>query len=281
MKLYDYILKSMYDEVTVYDEDYDVEVYFYKHDYFEDLDKWDDAMDELAKMLTITSFHSNGAVSVNLSQLIESKMDNLKKAKLFKEYDIDFIMDDIERVISGNVPEEWLEKFVHALSEPEAPQTNGDNHTNGVNIARNNKPLFEIVTEARQGQTFEFLSIDGIKLDGSHGVLGVLDYKNEIDRMNAINFIQKVVDNSNNRGMQLVNEVFHAYRTAAMHGELGISANEKPESVKVKGKKMNIMYSNKTIYNEDMTKEIANCKDLPNMPKEAIKAVLMERATRK
>ena len=99
MKLYDYILKSMYDEVTVYDEDYDVEVYFYKHDYFEDLDRWDDAMDELAKMLTITSFHSNGAVSVNLSQLIESKMDNLKRDKLFKVYDIDFIMDNIDRII--------------------------------------------------------------------------------------------------------------------------------------------------------------------------------------
>ena len=274
MKLYDYILNSKYDEITVYDEDYDVEVYFYKHDYFEDLDRWDDAMDELAKLLTITSFHSNDAVSVNLSQLIESKMDNLKKAKLFKVYDIDDIMDDIDRVISGHVPEEWLEKFVHALSEPDVTEVKDDKPTSGINITRSNRPLVEIVTEARMGQTFEFLCIDGIKV-------GVAGYSNPKDKETAIKFIQDIVNNSDKRGMQLAMEVGNAYRMAAMQGELGVPTNEKPESVEVNGKKMVIMYSNKTIYNENMTKEIANCKDLPNMPKEAIKAVLMERAARK
>jgi hypothetical protein len=139
--------------------------------------------------------------------------------------------------------------------------------------------MVEIVTESRHGQTFEFLSIDGIKLDGhSCAAMCVIDYDTEEAKAAGINFIQKVVDNSDKRGMELVIEVARAYQMAAMHHELGIPTDAKPEAVKVNDKDMNIMYSKKAIYNRDLTKEIANCKDLPDMPKEAIKAVLIERA---
>lgn len=151
-----------------------------------------------------------------------------------------------------------------------------------TNITKTNtkKSLFEIVSEVRNGTTVEFLCIDGIKLDGTGPFMGMgtLIYDSEESKQAAINFIQKVVDNSDKRGMDLVFEVAKACQMAAMHHELGVPAGCKPEAVKVNGKDMNILYDKKAIYNSDCTKEIANCTDLPDMPKEAIKAVLVERA---
>ena len=157
-----------------------------------------------------------------------------------------------------------------------------------INVTINNtqKPLVEIVTESRNGQTFEFLSIDGIKLDGRVdernkrpcGALCVLNYRSEAEKLANIEFIQKIVDNSNKRGMALVFEVAQAYQMAAMQHELGIPTDDKPETVDIKGYNCKIIYSKKTMYNETLTEEITNCKDLPDMPKEAIKAVLIERA---
>ena len=148
-----------------------------------------------------------------------------------------------------------------------------------ITKTNNKKSLVEIVTEPRREHTFEFLCIDGIKLDGrSCGAMCVLNYDTEEAKEAAINFIQNIVDNSDKRGMELVFEVAMAYQMAATHHELGIPANSKPEAVKVNNKDMNILYDKKAIYNSDLTKEIANCKDLPDMPKEAIKAVLIERA---
>ena len=144
-------------------------------------------------------------------------------------------------------------------------------------INKTKKNLVEIVCEARQNRTFEFLSIDGIKLDGSHGAVCVLDYANEKDKQNAINFIQKVVDNSDKRGMQLVMEVAYAYQMAALHGEFGIPTNAATETVTIDDEEYTIVYEQSTIYNKDMTKEIANCKEYTNFPNEAIKAILIER----
>ena len=148
-----------------------------------------------------------------------------------------------------------------------------------ITKTNNKKSLVEIVTETRRGQTFEFLCIDGIKLDGrSCGAMCVLNYDTEEAKEAAINFIQNIVDNSDKRGMELVFEVAMAYQMAAMHHELDIPTDVKPEAIKINGKDMNILYNKKAIYNSDLTKEIANCNDLPDMPKEAIKAVLIERA---
>ena len=114
MILYDYIKQAKDWEITVFDKDYDIEIYFYKNDEDEELDRWDESMEKLSKLLTVDEISQNGVI-VNLSELIESKMENLKKAKLFRVADIDYIMDDIESIISGNVSEEWMENFVNAL----------------------------------------------------------------------------------------------------------------------------------------------------------------------
>ena len=112
MKLYDYIsLMPDGEELTVWDKDYDMETYFYggKPD-----DKWDKAMSDLSKLLTIEEIRNDG-VTVNLSDIIERKIDKLDKANLFIECDIDSIMDDIDNILAGNVSENWMEQFVVAL----------------------------------------------------------------------------------------------------------------------------------------------------------------------
>ena len=112
MTLYEY-LKSREDgvEITVYDKEYDMESYFYN-----DVpdDEWSLAMEDLSKFLTITKIIKD-SVEVNFSELIESKMDNIKKADLFEECNIDEIMECLDYIIAGNVSEKWMCKFVEAL----------------------------------------------------------------------------------------------------------------------------------------------------------------------
>jgi hypothetical protein len=97
-------------EITVWDRDYDVETYFYR----ENSNAWDKAMNEFAKLLTVTSF-GNGGVTVNMAEVIEKKLPQLEEADLFIFCDIDSIMDDIDSVLAGNVDEEWLTEFTDAL----------------------------------------------------------------------------------------------------------------------------------------------------------------------
>lgn len=147
-----------------------------------------------------------------------------------------------------------------------------------ITKTNNKKSIVEIVSEIRNGSVIEFLCIDGIKLNGTCGALCTLNYSSAEDKETGINFIQTIVDNSDKRGWPLVFEVAKAYQMAAIQQELGIPADAKPEIIKINGKNFNILYDKKAIYNETMTEKIADCKDLPDMPKEAVKAVLVERA---
>ena len=113
MTLYDYLLtQEDGDEITVWDKDYDIEVYFYAE--HNPVDEWDKALMELSKLLTVTEISDDGVV-VNLSEVIESHLEELEKADLFRVCDIDSIMDDINAIISGYVSEEWFERFVNVL----------------------------------------------------------------------------------------------------------------------------------------------------------------------
>jgi len=114
MTLYDYIKQTKDWEVTVFDKDYDIEVYFYKND-DEELDSWDKSMEKLSKLLTVDSISEYG-VTVNFAKVIEKHLKDLEKAKLFIYCDIDSIMDDIEAIIAGNVSEKWMERFVNTLA---------------------------------------------------------------------------------------------------------------------------------------------------------------------
>lgn len=108
MKLYD-ILPKNGDEVTVWDNTYDMETYFC---FTEDGDKWDNAMMDLAKLVEVIEERDNGVV-VDFTGLIEPKTDALKD--LFIDNDIDAIMGELDLVLAGNVGEKWMVKFVEIL----------------------------------------------------------------------------------------------------------------------------------------------------------------------
>ena len=115
MTLYEYLkLTEEGTEVTVWDTDYDIESYFYNDE--DDEDKWQTAMLNLAKKLKVTEVNKRG-VEVNLSKLIERNIDRLKEIDLFYICTTDWIMYSIESILSGNVSEEWLEKFVNTLDK--------------------------------------------------------------------------------------------------------------------------------------------------------------------
>lgn len=112
MKLYQYLnLMPEGEELTVWDREYDMETYFYGG---KPNDKWDKALSDLSKLLTVTEIRNNG-VTVNLSEVIENKLANLNKADLFIRCDIDSIMSDLDNILAGNVSENWMEQFVEAL----------------------------------------------------------------------------------------------------------------------------------------------------------------------
>lgn len=117
MRLYDY-LKLLEDgeELTVTDNNYDIETYFYSITDESDKDKWDLAVEELSKILTITKILQRTVV-VNFSELIESHMDKIKAADLFQDVycDTDSVMEMLDGIIAGNVSEEWFVRFVETL----------------------------------------------------------------------------------------------------------------------------------------------------------------------
>lgn len=142
-----------------------------------------------------------------------------------------------------------------------------------TNITKTNtrKSIVEIIRTIRNNAEVDILKIDGIEC-------GIMGYASEADKEAGIAAIQAIVDNSKNTGMALAMEVALTMRDAALQKEAGVPVNAEPEEVTINGKKMNVLYPEKAIYNETMTKKIADCSDLPDMPKEAIKAVLIERA---
>lgn len=116
MTLYDFLPRDG-SEQTVIDKDYDIETYFY---YTENGDKWDNAMMDLAKLLTVSEYDplmvNDSPVTVDLSGLIDAHIGYLNG--LFIEADIDTIMDDMEAILAGNVSEKWLQEFVSILEKP-------------------------------------------------------------------------------------------------------------------------------------------------------------------
>lgn len=113
MKLYD-LMQVCEDgtEITVTDKDYDMECYFYSG---EATDSWDKSLQELAKRLDIIEIKNNFVVETNMSELIENNIEALEKSDLFKECDVDSIMEDMDNILAGYVSEKWMQKFVKVL----------------------------------------------------------------------------------------------------------------------------------------------------------------------
>lgn len=113
MTLHEYIKsRPSGEEVTVYDAEYDIEVYFYND---KPEDKWDIAMENLSEPVQITEIMREDVVRVDFSSLIRQKLDSIKKAELFSRCTVGEILVFLPEIISGYVSEEWFMKFVDAL----------------------------------------------------------------------------------------------------------------------------------------------------------------------
>ncbi len=119
MTLLDYMNQHYDEEITVYDTDYDIEIYFYGG---EPEDDWDKAMQTIAAILEIKeveqepygAFYSTG-VTVNLSEIIGKSLDRIKQ--FFIDPDLDAIMYDIPNIFAGYVSEGWMKDFAETLAK--------------------------------------------------------------------------------------------------------------------------------------------------------------------
>jgi hypothetical protein len=133
-----------------------------------------------------------------------------------------------------------------------------------VNSTDTRKNAVEIRKELQaNGTTIEYIIVNDQKI-------GMLGAANEKDRQNAMKAIQIALDASDGN----VYEMMQKLQTIATIEEKEIKPDE---MIEVCGVNVIISYEAKTAYTTD-GEEIADCKDLPDMPNEAIKAVLIARA---
>ena len=132
-----------------------------------------------------------------------------------------------------------------------------------INTTNTTKNAVEIRAElAKNGTTIEYIVINGQKV-------GILGSVNANDKAKAIKAIQTALDASNGN----IYEMMQKLQTIATIEEHEIDADE---MVEVDGTEIIISYAAKAIYSPD-GEEIVNCRELPDMPKEAVKAVLEAR----
>lgn len=125
------------------------------------------------------------------------------------------------------------------------------------------KNAVEIRTELKaNGTKIEYIVINGQKC-------GLLGSTNEADRANAIKALNDAYVASGGN----IYEMLSKLETIATIEEKEI---EPDEVVNVHGIEVILSYSKAKAYTMDGN-EVANCDDLPSMPTEAIKAVLMAR----
>lgn len=127
------------------------------------------------------------------------------------------------------------------------------------------KNAVEIRSELKaNGTKVEYIVINGQKC----GILGSTSKK---DREAAIKALNAAYVASNGDIFEMVQKL----QTIATIEEKEI---EPDEIVEVCDTEVMLSYAKKAVYTMD-GEEIANCTDLPDMPKEAVKAVLVARAT--
>lgn len=133
-----------------------------------------------------------------------------------------------------------------------------------INTTNNKKNAVEICKElGAGGVVIEYIVIDGQKV----GILGSVSDK---DRQKAIDAIQTALDASDGD----IYEMMQKLSTVATIAENNI---EPDEMIEVCDTELIISYDARAAYTTD-GEEIANCDDLPKMPYEAVKAVLIARA---
>ena len=140
-----------------------------------------------------------------------------------------------------------------------------------ANINNNKKSLNRVQLMKENNSNLEFLYIDGIKV-------GAMGSVSDADREAGVAVIQRIVDNSNKKGMALVMEVMSQVNFEASMNENNIQPDEQ---VRIEDEDCVISYQSKKIY--DMAgKELADASDMgDNIPKEAIREILKLRALAK
>lgn len=132
-----------------------------------------------------------------------------------------------------------------------------------ITTTNTSKNAVEIRAELQKnGTTIEYIVVNGQKI-------GVLGSASEQDKQNAIKTIQTALDASNGDIFEMAEKLM----TIATIEEHEIDADE---MIEVRGREVIISYANKTAYTVNGD-ELANCRELPDMPKEAVKAVLVAR----
>ena len=134
-----------------------------------------------------------------------------------------------------------------------------------IEITKNNstKNAVELKKELNEnGVSIEYITINGQKV-------GMFGSVNEKDREAAVKALNAAYESSNGNIMEMMRKL----TAIATMEEKEINPDE---MVEVRGRGIMISYVNATAYTMD-GKEIANCKDIPNISNEAIKALLVAR----
>lgn len=125
------------------------------------------------------------------------------------------------------------------------------------------KSAVQIHTEFKaNGTKIEYITINDQKI-------GILGSVNERDREAALKVLRDTYEASNGDVYEMISKL----STLATIDEKEI---EPDEMVNIEGVNIMLSYSKAKAYTMD-GKEIASCDDLPNMPTEAVKAVLVAR----
>lgn len=140
-----------------------------------------------------------------------------------------------------------------------------------ANINNTKKSLNRVQLMKENNSNLEFLYIDEIKV-------GAMGSVSEADREAGLAVIQRIVNNSDKKGMALIMEVMSQVNFEASMNENNIQPDEQ---VRIKDEDCVISYQSKKIY--DMAgKELADASDMgDNIPKEAIREILKLRALAK
>lgn len=140
-----------------------------------------------------------------------------------------------------------------------------------ANINNTKKSLNRVRLMKENNSNLEFLYIDEIKV-------GAMGSVSEADREAGLAVIQRIVNNSDKKGMALVMEVMSQVNFEASMNENNIQPDEQ---VRIEDEDCVISYQSKKIY--DMAgKELADASDMgDNIPKEAIREILKLRALAK
>lgn len=130
-----------------------------------------------------------------------------------------------------------------------------------INMIKNNKSAVEIRSELKaNGTKIEYIIINGQKV-------GILGSTSEADRKKAIEALSKVYTDCNGN----LSETMKKLREIA---ELEEKEGKDEEIIRILGENIKLSYSKRKAY-DMFGDEIANCNGLPNMPKEAVKALLI------